>query len=501
MKSTCVAFLAAVFVAVPAHARVVSFEIEKQSAYGIFNGVEFNRIEARVRGEIAAEDRIPDVDKVIASPAKKAVYETRVLLIAPATRANGALLLEVPNRGRVISHALYNGLREPPTGVGSTEPGTGFLQRQGFALASVTWEYGEGIAVPKFRDASGEERNVEAAAFAAIRDVAIFLRDARADDAGRPNPLAGKLDRAYTTGFSQTARFLRTFLSQGYNTVNGHIVFAGFHLHAGASGQMPILEAGRGAASTTASPTPNFQRPELRGIQEAPFTYEEIIAAMRARNEPLPKVMVTSMTTDYLSLRASLARTGAAGTTEAPIPANVRMYDVAGASHSLNTVATHASCALPLAKLDYRPIMRSTLANLDAWVSRGIEPPASALMPLTADTVDDKVLHAPKHLPKALVLAPARGADGNVAGGVRLPEVDVPLGVNAVQNSVDKDPCRLSAGYVAFPSDVVKKRYGSPAEYAKRIAASAAALVERRLLLAEDADAIVRAAQNVRWDD
>ena len=56
------------------------------------------------------------------------------------------------HRGRVISHALYNGMREPPTGVGATEPGTGFLQRNGFALASVTWEYGEGFVPPKFRD-------------------------------------------------------------------------------------------------------------------------------------------------------------------------------------------------------------------------------------------------------------------------------------------------------------------------------------------------------------
>ena len=225
---------AALLCALPLHARVVSFEIEKQSPYGRYNGVDFNRIEAKVRGEIAPEDRIPDAERVIAGPAGKAVYETRVLLIAPATRTNGALLLEVPNRGRVISHALYNGLREPGTGVGSTEPGTGFLQRRGFALASVTWEYGEGIIVPKFRDASGEERNVEATAFAAIRDVAVFLRDARADDAGRPNPLAGALDRAYATGFSQTARFLRTFLAQGYNTVNGRMVFAGLHVHAGA---------------------------------------------------------------------------------------------------------------------------------------------------------------------------------------------------------------------------------------------------------------------------
>ena len=122
-------------------------------------------------------------------------------------------------------------------------------------------------------------------------------------------------------------------------------------------------------------------------------------------------------------------------------------------------------------------------------------------MPLTAETVDDKVLRAPAHLPKAIVLAPARGADGNVAGGVRLPDVDVPLGMHGVQNSVDKDPCRLSAGYVAYPIDAVKARYKSPAEYAKRVAASAAQLAQRRLILPEDADAITRAAQNVRWED
>jgi hypothetical protein len=282
--------------------------------------------------------------------------------------------------------------------------------------------------------------------------------------------------------------------------VNGRMVFAGLHLHAGASGQMPILEAGKGAKSETASPTPNFLRPDLRGIQEAPFTYGEIVGAMRARGEPLPKIAVTNMTTDYLSLRASLARTGAGGTTDTPLPDNVRMYDVAGASHSLPSVAKHANCSLPLARLDYRPIMRSTLANLDGWV-RGTEPPASMLMPLAADAVDAKVLKAPMHLAKAVVLAPARNADGNVAGGVRLPEVDVPLGMHGVQNDVDKEPCRLSAGYVAFPAAAVKARYASPADYAKRVADSAAKLVERRLLLAEDAEAISQAVRGLRWDD
>jgi len=488
--------------AAPLQARLVSFEIEKQAPYGRFNGIDYQRIDAKVRGELTREDLIPDVDKVQG----RAVYETRILLIVPTARANGALLLDVPNRGRLISHALYNGLREPATGVGSTEPGTGFLQRNGFALASVAWEYGEGFVPPKFRDAAGEERNIEAAAFAAIRDVAIFLRDARADDAGRPNPVAGLVDRAYATGFSQTARFLRTYLSQGYNTLGyntpgGKMVFAGLHLHAGASGQMPILEAGKGAASTTASPTPNFGNPNLRGVQEAPFTYADIVGAMNARKEPLPKIVVTNMTTDYLSLRASLARTGAEGTADAPLPANLRMYDVAGASHSLNTTEKNANCALPLARLDYRPIMRSSMANLDAWVARGTEPPASALMPLGEKSVDSNVLRAPAHLAKAVVLAPARGGDGNVLGGVRLPDVEAPLGAHGLQNTVDKDPCRLSAGYEAYPMSVVKARYGSSETYVANVSAAAAKLVERRLLLPEDAEAITQAARNVRWAD
>lgn len=498
MKRSTVA-LALVAVCGLAEARLTQFDVQKQAPYGTFAGIEYRLIEARVRGELTPSDGIPDIDRVAGG---KAAYEAKVLLIVPATRASGALLLDVPNRGRPISHALYNGLREPPTGVGDITPGTGFLQRNGFALASVTWEYGEGFQPPKYRDAAGEERNIEAAAFGAIRDVAVFLRDARADDSGRPNPLAGLVDRAYATGFSQTARFLRTFLTQGYNTQAGRMVFAGLHLHAGASGQMPILEAGKGPASTTASPTPNFVRPGLRGIQEGPFTYEDIVGRMRQRGEPLPKVVVTNMTTDYLSLRASLARTGAeGGAADAPIPANVRMYDVAGASHSLPGAATHANCKLPLAKLDYRPMMRMAMANLDAWVAKGTEPPASTLMPLSAKYVDAQVLGAPAHLPKAVVLAPERGEDGNVLGGVRLPEVEVPLGAHGVQNTVLQEPCRLSAGYEAYPASVVKARYGSPENYAKKVGDAAAALVSRRLLLLEDAEAITAAARSMRWND
>jgi hypothetical protein len=40
-------------------------------------------------------------------------------------------------------------------------------------------------------------------------------------------------------------------------------------------------------------------------------------------------MLLINSTTDYYSLRASLGRTGASGTADQPLPANVRMYDIA----------------------------------------------------------------------------------------------------------------------------------------------------------------------------
>lgn len=491
----------ALLASLPAAARVTAFDVERRTPYGRFNGIDFVRIEARVRGELERGDPVPELAAALAAEGKVR-YETKVLLIAPERRASGLLLVELPNRGRVISLALYNGARAPAAALGTTEPGTGFLQREGLALASVAWEYGEGFVPPAIRDAAGRTRHLEAAAFSAVRDVAVFLREARSDDEGRPNPLLGSVDRVLATGFSQTARFLRTFLAQGFNTYRGRVVFSGLHLHAGAAGQLPILAPGSGTRSATSSATPTFADPELRGVQEPPFTYAELTATMRARNEPLPKLVVTHMSTDYFSLRASLARTGVdGGTADVPLPEHVRLYDVAGAAHALNTAESHPDCERPLGRLDPRPVMRSALVALQRWVSGADEPPPSALMPLVPGE-GPSVLGAPAHLPRARVLVPARGADGNFAGGIRLPEVAAPLGVHGAQNApLHADACRLSASFVPFGGAQVAARYGSRAEYVRQVEAASAKLVASRYLLAEDALEINRAARAMRWED
>ena len=57
---------------------------------------------------------------------------------------------------------------------------------------------------------------------AAIRDFNAFLRFAKADDAGTPNPLAGDVQRIYTETSSQPARTLNDFVHLGFNEDEQH---------------------------------------------------------------------------------------------------------------------------------------------------------------------------------------------------------------------------------------------------------------------------------------
>jgi hypothetical protein len=210
-----------------------------------------------------------------------------------------------------------------------------------------------------------------------------------------------------------------------------------------------------------------------------------------------------SSTTDFLSLRASMGRTGGEGTAEQAIPANVRMYDIAGASHA---VLLKSDCKLPRERLDWAPVSRATLLHLDKWLRTGTTPPANRLMPLEPATGDPEVLAAPKASPKAVIERPKRDADGNVLGGVRLPDVAVPLGVHAAQQDPPSFSCALAGAFLPFaqtkeeregkndarPS--IAERYHSRDDYVNRIRIAARDLEADGFLLPDDAAVIIAAA-------
>ena len=484
---------------------VTRVETSSMSAYGTFKAGEYNRWELRVFGELSPQaEAIPDLEKAPRNANGMVDYSTRVTLLAPsiAARGNGALLIDIPNRGRAIASSLYNSPRNVSVPLGSFDPGTGFLQDYGFMVAAVSWELGYGVDLPSFIGPDGKPRFVEGAALPIVRDVAHFLASAGTDTAGQRNPIAGATSRTIGLGYSQTGRFLKSFLLRGFNTVEGRRLFAGMHILGAASGHI-VLNSVPGPNSG-AGLIPTFSDPEVRGVNEEPLALAYVAEGSDLSKEAMPRMVFVNTTTDYFSLRASLGRTGAQGALDRPLPQNIRVYDIAGASHAL--IAGKGDCKYPYAVLDWHPLMRSTLLALDRWVLAGTNPPPSSLMPLRDSTGDSMALKAPAHLSQAIIQTPVLDQDGNATGGVRLPDMAAPIGTHAIQNPPLSFLCALGAGYVAFAKTRAEReasndsrlslmeRYNDKRDYLDRIRASTRNLMRIGFLTSDDAAVIVHAA-------
>jgi Alpha/beta hydrolase domain len=481
----------------PAAAEVVRLEITSKTPYGSFRTGEYVLWRGKVHGELAPGEAIPDLDKAKRNEAGRVEYTSEIMLLMPAdpSKGNGTLLVDIPNRGRVYGIALYNGPRGEPFNSGNIQQGTGFLEDRGLSLAEVQWELGKGVELPSFAGPDGKTRYVEGAGFAIVRDTADFLARGAVDAAGTPNPLRGAIDRVLASGKSQSGRFLKTFLLNGFNKVNGHRVVDGMHIFVSGSGLLPILTSSPGPQSS-GDAAPSFADPEFRSVHEGPFTIGEIVATVDKRGEVAPKIVMVSSTTDFLSLRASLGRTGGAGSDEQALPATVRMYDIAGASHVVQPRSSE--CTLPLARLDWTPVSRATLVALDRWIASNVQPPDSKLMPLEP-TTDADVLAAPRHLPKAVIERPKRDGDGNVLGGVRLPDIEAPLGVHAAQQEPKSFGCALMGAFLPFSEAQIAERYKNRDDYVNQIRTAARKLEAEGLLLPEDAAVIVNDAAAMPW--
>ena len=121
---------------------------------------------------------------------------------------------------------------------------------------------------------------------------------------------------------------------------------------------------------------------------------------------------------------------------------------------------------------------------------------------------NEGVFLAPNYLPRAVVQVPVTDSDDNPVGGVRLPDVSVPLGTHGRPNApLSKSVCRLAGSYKPFASTAqerasttdtrlsLQERYaGGLNEYVLRVIEAADQLVAQRHLLPDDAAVIVNAA-------
>jgi hypothetical protein len=388
--------------------------------------------------------------------------------------------------------------------------------------------------------------------FSAVRDLTAFLKSGQPDDAGRVNPTPG-LEKAYGFGISQPARFLRDFVTLGFNEGSGRRpVFDGIlNFIAGPSGgffNFRFAQPARTHRQRIGREYPEREFPFSYGV-----TFDRVTgrldgrAARCTRTGTCPKILEANSANEYWVKGNSLLTTDTRGRDLAEID-GVRNYLFAGFPHQAAT--GNGICQQPRNPLGGGLGLRALLVALDAWVTSGTEPPPSrvpqrrdgTLVPslpqrvqgfpvipgvtynglnttgdllLFGSRLDTGILRIlpPVALRRVYpVFVPLTDADGNERGGIRFPDVEVPLAtftgwaLRAPEFGGD-DLCDQFGQRLPFartlaertasgdPRLSLQERYTSQDDYVSKVEAAATALQRQRLLLDEDVRRLVDAAR------
>jgi hypothetical protein len=233
---------------------------------------------------------------------------------------------------------------------------------------------------------------VQGTGLASVRDLIAFLRHS----AAKENPLRadGKpvIQTAVAFGVSQSGRFLRHFLWQGFNEdEQGRIVFDGLMPHV-AGGGLGFFN------HRFAQPTRHNGQHEdhLYPGDMFPFTYGTMTDPLSQRTDgilrvyektkAMPKVMHTQSAAEYWHRSGSLVHTDPLGKEDAVIPANVRIYAFGGTQHGPAADPPTRGNGDNLANPgDYRIFLRALLLQLRAWCRDPDARVAPSVYPKIAD--------------------------------------------------------------------------------------------------------------------
>ena len=447
-----------------------------------------------------------------------------------------------------------------------------FVRDHGLAaprlLPRASWRFvgGSGVALDGGFDPGriyevvyrSRDPRVVGCSLAATRDLVSYLKN----EPGEGNPLAG-VRLALGHGISQSGRFLRHFLYQGFNEdEQGRRVFDGLFVEVAGAGRGSFnhrfAQASRDGHQHWNVLYPTDLFPFTDAAETDPETGETGGLLDRATaTGTVPKLFHVVTAYEYWNRAASLMHTDPTGRRDAPLPETSRLYLIASARHGVGSLpaaegGTPGNDGLLATNVnDFRPALRALVHALDSWVAEGVLPPPSLypriadgtlvppenagwpavpgarlplvrLEPVRADRGPDwargVITIEPPRLGRVFpALVPAVDEDGNDRAGLRLPEIAVPLASQtgwSWRHPKTGAPDALVAylgSYLPFawtkaeretkgdPRPSVEERYCGRADYLGRVAEAALSLVRRRLLLPEDVPFVLERAAD-HWD-
>tara|TARA_Y100001934_G_scaffold117281_1_gene143608 strand:+ start:8937 stop:10961 length:2025 start_codon:yes stop_codon:yes gene_type:complete len=411
---------------------------------------------------------------------------------------------------------------------------------------------------------TARDPRVSGLGLAGLRDAVSFFRYADKDRDGRVNPVRGAIRQATIFGISQSGRLIHHFLYEGLNVdLADRKVFDGAILL--------VPGAGKGLFNyrfAMATVYGTYRRSNLSPSEFFPFTpfpqtdsvtgqEGDSLARLRGK-DGIPKMFFVQSATEYWSRAASLLHTDVEGKRDLKIAPNVRIYSIAGAQHLGGGPTDKGICQNPRNPLKHRGlVLRALLVAMDKWVEDGTEPPASRYpriddgtlvnmetfqnqfpeipgvgvvnhryQPLRLDLgprwhSDGVATIVPPKVGSAYTtLVPAVDRDGNELAGIRLPDVEVPLGTYMGWNLRSEKYgaggvlAGLHGSYIALaksmadrlrttdPRFSVRERYPSRSVYLQAYTDAVLRLEKDGYLLTVDAMALLRqAAERDLWAD
>ena len=357
---------------------------------------------------------------------------------------------------------------------------------------------------------------VAALGLAAIRDLAAFFRDAKTDDHGNKNPLAGNVKFIYTFCSSQPCRTMRDFVYLGFNQVD-HGKGAP---HQSAGPEMAIdgvlnWKAGGSGLYINyrfSQPTRTHRQHIARWYPEIQFPFADQTLTdtvthqtdgrlnLCSRTDTCPKIFEANSANEYWAKAGSLLTTDTSGRDlDLDRLKDVRYYLFSSQPHGAGTAA--GICRQPQNPIKPDPVLRALLVDLDEWVSKGKQPPANrvpqrsegTLVPSLPQTVEgfpsipgvdyNGIMHngnlwdfGPEFdegivsvmPPNSLgtpypAFVPKTDGDGNDIAGIRVPDVAAPIatytgwGLRATPagetgGAMLMDGCDASGQRIPFPA-------------------------------------------------